>query len=107
MACLRERDRRQRLLDGGPVWLQPGGKPKPGSELRRRLVGSETRPVGGDFEKDAAGLAEVDRAEVLAVLHGSRANVLIDELTAHVILRGVISGTEGHVVHRPDPAGAA
>ena len=40
------------------------------SPSESRLVGREARPERRDLEQDAAGLAEVDRAEVEAVDHG-------------------------------------
>src|SRR5258705_11007129 len=53
-----------------------------GAELLERHVDGEARPVVGDLEQDAAGFAEVDRVEVMAVddrrrLHPGLAQALV------------------------------
>src|SRR5690606_25579007 len=63
----RNRDLGELRLDRGTVRLLPRRKLERGPELRRRLIDRETRADRGDLVEDGAGLAEVDRGEVLAV----------------------------------------
>jgi hypothetical protein len=66
----RHPDRRQDALDVRPAPLVAGRQLEARAELVQGLVGGEARRVGRDLEQDAAGLAEVDRVEVLPVDHG-------------------------------------
>ena len=71
------------------------------AERLDRLVDGEAGDVGGDLEQHAAGLAEVDRAEVVAVLLLGRMHaVLAHELLRHRGLLGIVGGAERDVMHR-------
>src|SRR6202034_1477118 len=66
-----------------------------------RLVDGKTRNIGRDLEQDAAGLAEVNRAEILPVeLMGWPQAQLRDELLRHRRLARVVGGAKRDVVHR-------
>src|SRR2546422_11641348 len=67
--CGRHNNRRQDLVQPVAPPLEPGRQAQYGAELLGRLVDSEARTVGGDLEKDATRLAEIDRLEVPAVDH--------------------------------------
>src|SRR5829696_5248728 len=96
-----------RVDDGSQRPLQPraqvlvlGGQAQLLAETLGVLVGGEAGGERGDLEEHAARLAEVDRAEVVAVAHvGHRAARLADApLPGQVV---VVMGGPGDVVHRP------
>src|SRR5258708_20128144 len=60
--------------------------------------------MGRDLEQNVAGFAEVDRAEVLAVLlFGRMPAVGADQLLCHLRLLYVARSAEGDVMHRTAP----
>src|SRR3954465_9323855 len=78
------------------------------SQRRDRLVDGEAGDVGRDLEQHAAGLAEVERAEVVAVLLVGRADAMVlGELAPHRELRLVVGSAERDVVHRTGALRAA
>src|SRR6266849_3606357 len=58
---------RQRALDLGAPFFVPRRQLERGAEARLGLVEREARILGRDLEQHAAGLAEIDRAEIAAV----------------------------------------
>ena len=70
------------------------------AELGLGLVGSEARRVGRDLEQDAAGLAEVDRLEVLPVDHGRDVETERGDALAPFALDRLGLGAERDVVDR-------
>ena len=97
-----EGDGGKALLELGAAGLEPGGKAEAFAEGLGGLVDGEAGIVGGELEEDAAGFAEVDGVEVLAVEDFGSGEVLGD-LGAPFQLGGVVGGAEGDVV---DGAGA-
>ncbi len=85
---------------------KPGGSFAPGRgwpPARPRRSGR----VGGDLEQHPAGLPEVDRAEILPVaLLGDAEAVTVAERLRHGLLRRIVGGPEGDVVHRARPLAA-
>ena len=78
-----------------------GGSLRWRPELQQRLVDGEAGRVGGDLEQHPAGLAEVDRLEVLPVedlgdLHAPREQLL----RASCVIVAQVRRPERHVVHR-------
>src|SRR3712207_1532690 len=71
------------------------------------FVGGEARRIGGDREEDAAGLAEVDGAEVVAVEDGSYVVAELRHPLAQLELRLLVRDAEGDVVDGPYARGAA
>src|ERR1700733_11559373 len=66
-----------------------------------RLVDRKSWNIGRDLEQYPAGLAEVDRAEILAVLlFGRMSSVFTDQLFGHLRLLHVVRGAEGDVMYR-------
>src|ERR1700731_2229627 len=73
--CARARDdeawtslqRWQRLLDLSALFLVPRRQLQAGTETRLGFVECEAGIVGRDLEQHAAGLAEIDRAEIAAI----------------------------------------
>ena len=55
------------LLEFGAAGFEPGGEAEAFAEGFEGLVDGKAGVVGGEFEEDAAGLAEVDGVEVFAV----------------------------------------
>src|SRR5690606_14209991 len=66
-SCGREGEAGEAAFERGAAVFEPRRELESGAKRVRRLVHGETGPVRGDLEEDAAGLAEVDRAEVLPV----------------------------------------
>ena len=75
------------------------------AERGQRLVGSEARIVGRDLEQDATGLAEVDRAEIVAILLLGRVQaMMLGELgMGKGRFEVVLEATDGN---EPTPLGA-
>src|SRR5262249_50437753 len=71
---------RQRLLDLRALRLEPRRQLQTRAQQLRRLVDGETRQVRGDLEEHATRLTEVDRVEILAVLHRRHAQPLAGKL---------------------------
>ena len=71
--------RRELALERRALGLEPRRQREALAERLERLVDEEARAVGGDLEQDPVGHAEVDRAEVLAVLTAGRAQAELDE----------------------------
>src|SRR5713226_4190784 len=67
-----------------------------------RLVDGEARLVGRDLEKDAAGLAEIDRPEIFALDHRRHISAGLHKDLAPFELVGVVAGAPGDVVDGAD-----
>src|SRR6266851_7245440 len=73
-------------------------------QLKRRtkrlggLVDGKAWLVRGDLKQDAAGLAEIDRSEVLALDHGCHVAPGLDQHLAPVELVRIIGGTPRDMV---------
>ncbi len=80
--------------------FEPDRQLEPGPEGCERLVYGEARIIRGDFEQHVAGLAEVDRPEVVAVELLGRGDTLACERAAQRVLGTVVGGAEGDVVDR-------
>ena len=65
-----EAQRGEAGFDLGALVFQPGRQGDVGAEGFGGFVGGEAGGVGGDFEEGAAGFAEVDGVEVIAVHDG-------------------------------------
>src|SRR5918993_3441409 len=68
----------------------------------RFFVNGEPWQVGGDLEEHPTGLAEVDRAEVVAVEDGGDVETAGRDLLPPFPLRRLIRRPPGDVVHRSD-----
>ena len=97
-----EGDAREGGFEAGAAGLEPRGKAEAFAKGFERLVDGKAWVVGGEFEEDAAGLAEVDGVEVFAVEDFGGWKVLGDG-GAPFMLGLVVGGAEGDVV---DGAGA-
>src|SRR5207237_7619501 len=93
-------DRRQLPLEGRALSLEPRRQSESLAERLLRFVDEEPRAVGRDLEQDPVGQAEVDRAEVLAVLHRRRVQADLAEALAPDLLRVVVCGAPRNVVNR-------
>src|ERR1700730_567011 len=71
------------------------------AERLGRLVHRESRLVVGDLEQYATGLAEIDRAEILALDHGRDVAPGLDQNVTPVQLMRIVGGTPRHVMDRP------
>src|SRR5580700_9056207 len=92
-------ERLQPRLDRGPPPLQERRKRELLAEAVHRLVRRETRAVGGDFEQDAVGFAEIQAAEIEAVdLAGVADAQFVEPLCPAVVLR-LVRRTERDVMH--------
>jgi len=81
--------------------LQEGRQFERLAERRQRFVDGKARNIGRDLEQDMARLAEIDGAEVVAVLLLGRADaVVVGELFDHRRLRHVIGRAKGDVMDR-------
>src|SRR3984893_8820158 len=99
--------RRQRRLDFLAARFQETRQLEVTAERGYRLVDGETGVVGRDLEEDAAGLAEVDRAEVLTILlFGRLQAMLVTKPRGHCGLCGIILGAKRDVVYRATAHGA-
>ena len=99
--------RREPRLDFGPLWLEPGRQHDPPSELGERRHDGEAGPVVGDLVEDAAGLAEVDRVEEVAVDDRRRADAgLARDARARAGARRPSSPTRRGGPARPQARGA-
>src|SRR5579884_1475545 len=94
-------------LDLGAVRLEEGRQGERLAEVRGVLVGGEAGTVGGDLEEDAAGLAEVDRAEVETVNHRGGTQAGVRQALAPGAVLVVVGGAEGDVVDAADADAAA
>src|SRR6202044_3224112 len=92
-----ECDGGEALLEFGAAGFEPGGKAETFAEGLEGLVDGEAGVVGGEFEEDAAGLAEVDGVEVFAVEDFGGGKMFGDG-GAPLEVGFVVSGTEGDVV---------
>src|SRR3954466_14742829 len=63
-----------------------------------RLVGGKARPVGGDFEEDAAGLAEINGMKILAIDHRRDAKAERVQFFAELHLLLFVFRAEGDVM---------
>src|SRR6185295_4171618 len=71
------------------------------AQVRKRLIDRKAGLVGGDLEQHPAGLAEIDRPEVLAILLSGWMQVVIgDELARHCCLFAVVAGAKSDVMYR-------
>ena len=77
------------------------------AEVVEGFVGGVARVARGEFEQDAAELAEVDRPEPVAVDLGGRAQALRLDGLAHRLLVLVGRRLEGDVVDRAEALSAA
>src|SRR3954469_3848079 len=80
--------------------LEPRRQREALAERLLRLVDEEAGRVGRDLDQHAVGHAEVDRAEVLAVLDGRRAQAELGEVLEPGGLLGVIRRAPRDVVRR-------
>src|SRR5919112_3028023 len=85
-----------------PVLLQPGGELQVLAKVVGCLVHGEAGWVGGDLEEDPAGLAEVDRATVVAVEDGGDVEAAGVQLLPPSLLRLVVRRPPSDVMYRPD-----
>src|ERR671917_1471574 len=97
----------QHLFELLSLRLEPGRKPQLLSEAFGLLIRAEAGRVGGDLEKDAAGLAEVDRTEVVAVEDGRDVVAEGRHPLAQLELPLLVGDAEGDVVDGPYAHGAA
>src|SRR5438128_2886937 len=107
MSCAARRggrydDGRQVELEVFPPSLVLGRQLQRRAERIGRLVHGEAGLVGGDLEQDAARLAEVDRAEVLALDDRRHVTARLDQHLAPVQLVGVVGRAPRDVVDGAD-----
>src|SRR5918999_1810376 len=99
-------ERPHRRLDLRPAVLEERRDRELLAERLERLVDREAGRAGGDLEQHAARLAEVDRAEVVAVDHRSgAAPALLDAAAPGLVV--LVLGRPGDVVHRSRALDAA
>lgn len=97
-----EADLGEVFFEFGAVGFEPGGELDACGEVGGGLVDGEAGVVGGDFEECAAGFAEVDGVEVVAVHDGGDVVAAGLEGFEPGGLIGVIGGAEGDVVDLAD-----
>src|SRR5690606_41780248 len=89
-------ERGQDGLDPLPVLLVEGRQLEGGAERLEALVDGKARIVGGDLEDDAAGLPEIDGAEIVALLLFRRGDAeLLAQRLRHLRLVRVACSPEG------------
>src|SRR6187431_2012394 len=94
-------ERGQRRLDFLAPRLVLVREPEGRAERGDRFVNSESGNIGGYLEKHAAGLLEVERAEVLAVLLvGGADAVVLGQLALQHERRFVVGSAKSDVVNR-------
>src|SRR5262245_48953369 len=97
-------ERWKRSLDVLAARLQEGWQLQHAPQRLDRLVNREAGIVGGNLEQDAAGLAKIDRAEILPVnLRCRLESVVLDDLSRHLGLGGVVRSAEGDVMDGAPP----
>ena len=85
-----------------------------GSERPQAFVHRHARRIGGEFEQRSAGLADIERIEIFAVMGVDFTGILGLELHAQGLDRILASGAKGDMVdragagrRRPEAAGIA
>src|SRR5680860_306978 len=97
--ALRNLEGWQHRLDVLTLGLQPRRQPQGTAQLKQRFVDGEPGRIGGDLQEHAAGLAEVDGAEVVAVDDRRDVIAVLDDLLAPCLLRLVVGRAPGDMVH--------
>ncbi len=85
-------------FDLSAVFFDTCGEEDVGAELFGGFIDGHAGAVCGDFEEDAAGLAEVNGAEVVAVHDGGDVVAVGVERVEPGLLGGIIGGAEGDVM---------
>ena len=68
------------------------------AEFLQFFVQGETGRLRGDFKKDAAGFAEINRMKIGAIDHWCDVVTKLDELVAPIELFGLILRPEGNMM---------
>src|ERR1700682_2673878 len=95
-------DGRKRFIEGLAPDIEPRWQAEGRTERLERFVDREAGPIGCDLEQNSAGLAEVNRLEVVALDHRRHVAPRLDQHLAPLTLMGGVGGSPGDVVHGAD-----
>ena len=87
------------LLRSRRAWLEERRQRQFFAERFHRLISGEARSVGGDLEQDAAGLAEIEAAEIEAVDLAAVGNAQFVEPLRPGVILGLVRRAERDVMH--------